>query len=140
MLHLFDEYLRESTTIPNATDSKFIEFVKLLAKFRKNEEENEDVCLERLLEQSKSFLTVLKNRTESSEQLTDLHYWGSKQQLLAGKVVADWVAPESGPLDPVFGVLLVPTAGMYISGLKTLFFSFLRSIAELFLGVYTLYL
>ena len=40
-------------------------------------------------------------------------YWGSRQQLLAGKVIADWVDRENGPLDPIFGVLLNPTAGTY---------------------------
>ena len=42
---------------------------------------------------------------------THNNFWGSRQQLLSGKVIADWVDPEHGPLDPVFGVLLQPTAG-----------------------------
>ena len=38
-------------------------------------------------------------------------YWGTRQQLLAGKVIADFVDKDYGPLDPVFGVLLCPVAG-----------------------------
>ena len=40
------------------------------------------------------------------------HFWGTRQQLRAGKVIADWVDPINGPIDPVFGVLLCPTAGI----------------------------
>ena len=40
-----------------------------------------------------------------------MEYWGSRQQLMAGKVIADWVDKENGPLDPIFGVLLQPNAG-----------------------------
>ena len=38
-------------------------------------------------------------------------FWGSRQQLRGGKVIADWIDREYGPLDPVFGVLLCPTVG-----------------------------
>ena len=42
-------------------------------------------------------------------------FWGSRQQLLAGKVIADYVDPDGVPLDPIFGVLLQPTAGSELS-------------------------
>lgn len=43
--------------------------------------------------------------------LTEDQYWGCRQQLLSGKVIADWVDTTAGPMDPIFGVLLSPTAG-----------------------------
>ena len=46
-----------------------------------------------------------------SEELRHIDYWGQRQQLLAGKVIADFVDPDYGPMDPVFGVLLSPVAG-----------------------------
>ena len=52
-------------------------------------------------------------RLELSEALETKTYWGSRQQLLAGKVIADWVDCKNGPLDPIFGVLLQPTAGTF---------------------------
>ena len=48
---------------------------------------------------------------EPSEILYTSEYWGTRQQLLAGKVIGDWVDRENGPLDPIFGVILQPTAG-----------------------------
>ena len=50
-----------------------------------------------------------------SQGLETVKYWGSRQQLLGGKVIADWVDRDNGPLDPLFGVLLNPTAGTYVS-------------------------
>ena len=39
-------------------------------------------------------------------------YWGTRQQLLAGKVICDWLCEDDKPpMDPIFGVLLNPTAG-----------------------------
>ncbi|XP_057295352.1 uncharacterized protein LOC130623840 [Hydractinia symbiolongicarpus] len=46
-----------------------------------------------------------------SEKCETDSYWGTRQQLLAGKVIADWVDQDNGPLDPIYGVLLNPTAG-----------------------------
>ena len=47
-----------------------------------------------------------------SQELKDHKgYWGSRQQLLSGKVISDWVDKENGPLDPIFGALLQPTTG-----------------------------
>ena len=40
-----------------------------------------------------------------------MEYWGTRQQLLAGKIIADFIDSTDGPLDPVFGVLLCPVAG-----------------------------
>ena len=55
---------------------------------------------------------------EPSLVLEHSSYWGSRQQLMAGKVIADWVDRENGALDPVFGILLQPTAGKLCSHLQ----------------------
>lgn len=39
------------------------------------------------------------------------NYWGSRQQLRAGKVIADHIDIQNGALDPIYGVLLCPSAG-----------------------------
>lgn len=46
-----------------------------------------------------------------SQKLETTHYWGTRQQLRAGKVIADWIDRRKGSLDLIFGVLLCPTAG-----------------------------
>ena len=46
-----------------------------------------------------------------SEELTHIEYWATRQQLLSGKVVVDWLDLNYGPMDPIFGVLLNPTLG-----------------------------
>ena len=49
-----------------------------------------------------------------SEELGEgnAEYWGTRQQLLAGKVICDWLSEDDmPPMDPIFGVLLNPTAG-----------------------------
>lgn len=46
-----------------------------------------------------------------SEKCEHQKYWGTRQQLLAGKVIADWLETKYGCLDPIFGVLMNPTAG-----------------------------
>ena len=43
--------------------------------------------------------------------LDHTEYWGTRQQLLAGKVIGDWVDRDNGSLDPIFGAILQPTAG-----------------------------
>ena len=53
-----------------------------------------------------------------SEELKEKHsyYWGTRQQMLFGKVICDWLAclhgksPEEA-MDPIFGTLLNPTGG-----------------------------
>ena len=44
-----------------------------------------------------------------------MEYWGTRQQLRAGKVIADWIDKRHGNLDPIFGILLSPTAGIVSS-------------------------
>jgi len=47
-----------------------------------------------------------------SESLNTQEYWGTWQQMLCGKVIADWLDPDYVPLDPIFGILLNPTGGI----------------------------
>ena len=54
--------------------------------------------------------------SDKSEVLEDEHsfYWGTRQQLLFGKVICDWLATqnnEKASMDPIFGTLLNPTGG-----------------------------
>ena len=46
-----------------------------------------------------------------SEALGTVGFWGTWQQMLCGKVIADWLDPSQVALDPIFGVLLNPTGG-----------------------------
>ena len=59
---------------------------------------------------------------ELSEVLSDEHafYWGTRQQLMFGKVISDWIeglkkddghGHGSGAMDPIFGTLFNPTGG-----------------------------
>ena len=52
-------------------------------------------------------------------------YWGSWQQLMSGKVIADWIDRNSEPMDPIFGVLLHPTTGRAGPGDSCIFHHFL---------------
>ena len=60
---------------------------------------------------------------EVSQGLSDEHnhYWGTRQQMMCGKVIADWLEKrekkvknstyDAESFDPIFGVLLNPTGG-----------------------------
>jgi len=84
--------------------------------------ENVDACYERLLKDAERFAEMYRKRAEISELLNDDHdyYWGTRQQLLFGKVIADWLEKqwkkengleEENPIDPIFGVFFNPTGG-----------------------------
>jgi len=60
---------------------------------------------------ARKFLEIYLRRGCISEALHHDAYWGSHQQMLAGKVIADFIDADYGALDPVFGVLLSPVAG-----------------------------
>ena len=62
------------------------------------------------------FLGVIAKfpKNPKSEKLKHKKYWGTRQQLLAGKVICDWLCEDDKPpMDPIFGVLLNPTAGEF---------------------------
>ena len=46
-----------------------------------------------------------------SEDCIHKQHWGRKQQLLAGKRIADIIDKDNGGIDAVFGILLNPNAG-----------------------------
>jgi len=52
-----------------------------------------------------------------SQPLEHKGYWGTRQQMLAGKVICDWLESfdkdddDDEPMDPIYGVLLNPTSG-----------------------------
>ncbi|XP_066930228.1 uncharacterized protein [Clytia hemisphaerica] len=94
-----------------------------IADRRHRDEESEQRCYRRLLRDSKRFEKVFLERAAKkaenqeepySEELHEQHaeYWGTRQQLLAGKVICDWLSEDDQPsMDPIYGVLLNPTAG-----------------------------
>ncbi|XP_057289977.1 uncharacterized protein LOC130612648 [Hydractinia symbiolongicarpus] len=109
-----DEFMRSDSfeEYSELHERKFLEMVKPLVQYRKRTSESENECFSRLKKDGERFLKVYKNRGKYSEELShNKTYWGSRQQLLSGKVIADWVDSFGGPMDPVFGVLLNPTSG-----------------------------
>nr|XP_047138865.1 uncharacterized protein LOC124814843 [Hydra vulgaris] len=83
----------------------FSYYVDKLVQVRKITEKS------RFIKDSEMFFQIYQSRSGNIEPLLDKSYWGSRQQLLSGKVIADFVAEHYGFLDPVFGVLLNPTTG-----------------------------
>lgn len=94
-----------------AKEEEFKQLLRLIAVKRKKLDETSESCFKRLVKQSKRFERVYRERGVLSEECEHEKYWGTRQQLLAGKVIADWIDIEKGPLDPIFGVLMNPTAG-----------------------------
>ncbi|XP_066928123.1 uncharacterized protein [Clytia hemisphaerica] len=67
--------------------------------------------MEKFWKDAMKFIDIYKQRGVQSEDLNHTNYWGTRQQLLAGKVIADHVDKSYGSLDPIFGILLCPVAG-----------------------------
>lgn len=113
-LKIADRFVRQFDTLTDFTgeEEEYKTLLRLIAmrRFHMNEE-SVDACYQRLLKDSKRFVEIYHKRGVKSEVLETNTYWGCRQQMLAGKVIADWVDRENGPLDPIFGVLLQPTAG-----------------------------
>jgi len=115
-LKLMDQFIRQYDDVKNFTGQE--EEYKLILRFLANKryirnEETVHDCYRRLRKESKRFVRIYHKRGRKSDELPSSakRYWGTRQQLLAGKVIGDWVDRENGPLDPVFGVMLNPTAG-----------------------------
>jgi len=73
-------------------------------------------CHQKLLNDAERFQAIYRKRGHESEVLEENHsfYWGTRQQLLFGKVICDWLATqdsEKASMDPIFGTLLNPTGG-----------------------------
>lgn len=104
-LRMMDRFLRQFDTVGEVTgeEDEFKLLLKLIAvkRHRKNEE-TVDECYQRLLMDSKRFIEIYHERGVPSEVCEHKPYWASRQQLLAGKVIADYIDPENGELDPIF--------------------------------------
>ncbi|XP_057304611.1 uncharacterized protein LOC130641704 [Hydractinia symbiolongicarpus] len=112
-LSLLDEFLRGLKNVEDFTgeEEKFVQLLSSVSTKRKKEGETTKTCFKRLKIQSKRFSTIYRKRGVISEKCEHQKYWGTRQQLLAGKVIADWLETKYGCLDPIFGVLMNPTAG-----------------------------
>ncbi|XP_066928844.1 uncharacterized protein [Clytia hemisphaerica] len=121
---ILNELDREIKMAPTVAEFEMTEPMKALLKklavirVCTKECENEEDCLKRLLEDSKHFEKIYRERGHKSENLHDDHdfYWGTRQQMLFGKVIVDWlpehIETKTPPMDPIFGVLLNPTGGL----------------------------
>ncbi|XP_057293209.1 uncharacterized protein LOC130621867 [Hydractinia symbiolongicarpus] len=88
-----------------------------IAQLRKKRSENGRGCNKRLRNEFAVFLKrFLERRTFPCIENVSENYWGSRQQLRAGKVIADHIDIQNGALDPIYGVLLCPSAGLRHSG------------------------
>jgi len=111
-LSLIDKLLHEHEpkNFPEE-DEEYIHLLKLISVKRRKENETSEKCFRRLKRESFRFFKAYKERGVASEECNHEGYWGTRQQLLAGKVIADWLDVNNGPIDAIFGVLLNPTAG-----------------------------
>lgn len=111
-LKLLDRVIRETEPVNfTGDDEEYTQLINMVAVRRKRKGETTKECFERLQRENERFVKVYRARGKKSEKMNTKKYWGTRQQLLAGKVIADWVDVEGGPLDPIFGVLLQPNAG-----------------------------
>jgi len=117
ILHQLDQIIRMATTVNEFEITEPIKkILKMLAEIRVCTEDCESVdkCYERLLEDAEKFAKIYQERGCKSEVLENHHsfYWGTRQQMLFGKVICDWLAEhKNAPMDPIFGTLLNPTGG-----------------------------
>ena len=113
-LQVMDEYLRSFNEVTDFTGEEdyYHRLLSYIAKKRKMAGESDEETFERLLMDSRRFVKIYHRRGIVSQELKDhKNYWGSRQQLLSAKLIADWLDPDNGPLDPIFGALLQPTTG-----------------------------
>jgi len=119
LLQLDREIRMATTTEELEITDTMKEIFKKIAAIRvcTNECESVEDCYKKLLEDAENFAVIYRKRGHKSETLEDEHsyYWATRQQMLFGKVIADWL-PEhletkTRPMDPIFGVLLNPTGG-----------------------------
>lgn len=121
--HFMKELDAEIRAAPSPDQLEITDKIKAilfkLAKLRSDENkcESPEDCHKRLLEDMESFVKVYKKRGVLSEELHHERYWGTRQQLLFGKVVSDWLdirykkPKDKPPTDPLFGSLMNPTGG-----------------------------
>eukprot|EP00111_Clytia_hemisphaerica_P002457 TCONS_00007030-protein len=121
ILHELDREIKKAPTIAEFEITEPMkEMLKKLAAIRVCTEdcEAEEDCFKRLLEDAEQFVKIYRKRGQISESCDDDHdfYWGTRQQMLFGKVIVDWlpdhIENQSRPMDPIFGVLFNPTGGL----------------------------
>ena len=88
---------------PGFYEAKMMADYKKLLFFRGQREE-----MERSLQEQQCFQCIHNKKKPLVVLREDDWYWGTKQQLRCGEIIADTL----GGLDPVYGVLLYP-AGLY---------------------------
>lgn len=109
-LQKLDQFLRNCTDF-NVDKIQFFKLLQAVGDYRNKSSETCDECQERLKRDGERFLEIYKQRQVTSEVLGNRIYWGTRQQMLSGKVIADWIDVTYGPMDPIFGILLNPTTG-----------------------------
>jgi len=106
-----DELLRTVDRDFSGEEEEFSFYIQACFEARNPGQINERRFRRKFNHDAKRFVQLYQQRSVPSEELSHNEYWASRQQLLSGKVVADWIDPDYGPLDPVFGILLNPTLG-----------------------------
>ncbi|XP_066919944.1 uncharacterized protein [Clytia hemisphaerica] len=92
-------------------DEEYCSVLRLVATKRCLKKETTEECYERLLKDSEEFEKIYHERKVLSEVLKNEDFWGTRQQLLCGKVISDWIDTDHLPIDPIFGALLCPCGG-----------------------------
>ncbi|XP_020600805.1 uncharacterized protein LOC110039967 [Orbicella faveolata] len=87
---------------PGFYEAKMMADYKKLLFFRGQREE-----MERSIQEQQCFQCIHKKKKPLAVLREDDWYWGTKQQLRCGEIIADTL----GGLDPAFGVLLHPAGG-----------------------------
>lgn len=103
---------------PGFFEAKMMADYKKLLFFRGQREE-----MERSIQEQQCFQCIHKKKKPLAVLREDDWYWGTKQQLRCGEIIADTL----GGLDPAFGVLLHP-AGLYCN--KTFLFIVLHLLID----------
>lgn len=103
---------------PGFYEAKMMADYKKLLFFRGQREE-----MERSIQEQQCFQCIHKKKKPLAVLREDDWYWGTKQQLRCGEIIADTL----GGLDPAFGVLLHP-AGLYCN--KTFLFIVLHLLID----------
>eukprot|EP00794_Sanderia_malayensis_P020205 gene20205-22181_t len=106
-----DELLRSVNNDFSGHEEEFQYYLHACMEARDASKGTDSLYRMKFMQDARQFARIYKNRQSVSEMLNHREYWATRQQMLSGKVVADWIDPEYGPLDPVFGCLLNPTLG-----------------------------
>ena len=110
LLLYLNKYMINGYFLPNPTF--YIHFFRLLSTFKCHlcrTFGNHLILNIKIIYHFGHIVTLLEYKQPSKRQ-----YWGTRQQLRAGMVIAYRIDISNGPLDPIYGVLLCPTAGTIV--------------------------